>query len=341
MMGVRAAVAAALLGAGFTWGMIHLFGVEFSAGDFYPEYSSLRSDPPGTKLLFDSLSHLPGMEVSRNYLPLEYVNRDRAAVLLFGLGPIFLNAEFLQRMEQLARRGNRVVVAMAFERRSALGDQSILDQSWHIQMAVDPDRSHAHPLFFAKAEDWLVRENAGAKILAVERGFGQGSVLFLAESGAFRNDALIVGNRLAQVSTAIGPSKRVIFDERHFGIAESGSLVGLARRFRLMGLAMGLAIVLALALWKNASGFPPPIETRPPQHYTGRTSFEGLVTLLRRHLRPNELVQTCWEEWLKSNRHEVGLDRAGRAAALAGGAGRDPLEAVREIQAGLHAKGEL
>ena len=32
-----------LIAAGFLWGVLHLFGLQFTEGDVYPEYSSLRS----------------------------------------------------------------------------------------------------------------------------------------------------------------------------------------------------------------------------------------------------------------------------------------------------------
>jgi hypothetical protein len=73
----------------------------------------------------------------------------------------------------------------------------------------------------------------------------------------------------------------------------------------------------------------------------GRTSFAGLVTLLRRHVPARDLAATCWQEWLKTHRHQISPERARRAAAIAGAASGRPLDAVREIQSVVHAKGEL
>ena len=351
MRGARSLAVALLLGAGFTWGILRLLGTQFVAGDFYPEYSSLRSDPKGAKLLFDSLSRMPGLNVTRNYLPLEYLNGN-AAVLLLGLSPGSLDRDFLQHAEDLARRGNRVIAAMMYRSEEQLAEHSPLEEAWHIRLVVDPEPAHAHRLSLAAPAEWVVRERDGSQIFAVEHAFGAGSVLLLAESGEFSNESMIAGDRLERVSAAIGSHQRVALDESHFGIAESGSVVGLVRRFRLVGLALGLVIVGALALWKNTSAFPPPVDTGRNagatwQHQTGRTSFEGLVTLLRRHVRAKDLVQICWEEWLKANRRAVPPERAARAAAIAAGASQHPLEAMREIQAGLlwpptgRAKGEL
>ena len=339
MTGARAAIAGLLLAAAFTWTALRLFGVQFSAGGFYPEYSSLRADPHGAKLLFDSLGRLPGLRVDRNYLPLEYFNRGPASVLLLGIGLDQLNPALFDRVEKLARGGNHVVVALVFREGEGKTGPDSLEGAWHLRLSVGDPKS-AHPVFFTDPGAWIVRDQAANQILAVERSFGSGSVWLSAESTGFANDTLIAG-RLDPVIAALGPSRQVIFDEQHFGISESGSVVGLARRFRLAGFAFGLAIVTALALWRNTSAFPPRRASSPVDHYTGRTSFEGLVTLLQRHVRPSQLAAACWEEWLKANRHQVSADRLSQGAAIAAAGAERPLEAVRELQTALHAKGEL
>jgi len=144
-----------------------------------------------------------------------------------------------------------------------------------------------------------------------------------------------------RVCAAIGTASRVVFDERHFGIAESGTVVGLARRFRLTGMALGLALCAALFIWKNAAGFPPLADAPRSETLAGRTSISGLFTLLRRHIKPADLAATCWNEWLAGNRRELTPDRRARAEAILREHGRTPLDAVREIQTVLHSKGPL
>lgn len=53
--------------AAFLAGVAHLFILRFEAGDTYPAYSSLRTDPLGSKALYDSFASLEGMTVLRNY----------------------------------------------------------------------------------------------------------------------------------------------------------------------------------------------------------------------------------------------------------------------------------
>jgi hypothetical protein len=185
-------------------------------------------------------------------------------------------------------------------------------------------------LYFTEATDWNVLERVGPKLLAIERDFGKGSIVLFAESADFTNEATVAADRLEVVSMAIGGGTHVVFDEQHLGIAETCSFVGLARRFRLTGVALGLAISAALFLWRSAAAFPPALSA-PDVPLSGRTSLAGLLTLLRRHIPPEELAATCWREWLIANRHSVSADRLERAAAIVRNAANGPLEAAREI----------
>jgi Domain of unknown function (DUF4350) len=71
---------ALLWGALFVVGMTRLFWLRFEAGDLYPPYSSLRSDPLGVQALYESLGEVG--EVSRNFRPLGQVALDPASTFL-------------------------------------------------------------------------------------------------------------------------------------------------------------------------------------------------------------------------------------------------------------------
>jgi hypothetical protein len=53
--------------AAFAVGLFRLFTLRFEAGDIYPPYSSLRSDPLGTMALFESLAKMPGVNLVRDF----------------------------------------------------------------------------------------------------------------------------------------------------------------------------------------------------------------------------------------------------------------------------------
>jgi hypothetical protein len=334
----RATLLIALLAALFTYGLIAAFSIRFSTGEVYPDYSSLRAGPSGAKLLYDSLSRTPGLTAARNYFPLSYVDDTNSTIFFLALGPGEL-IDQPETYERLANRGNRVVAALDWKGGEKPKRLAEIEKRWHIQFGFDPDQKHPHPLYFAEAPEWQVLERDGPKILAIERDFQKGSMVLFSESDSFSNQSTVKLERLAPLSAAIGPNSRVVFDEQHFGISESGTVVGLARRFHLTGMAIGLALCAALFIWKNSAGFPPPAATARPETLAGRTSISGLVTLLERHIKPADLAATCWNQWLAGNRDAIAPERQASAEAILREYARQPLRAVRDIQTVLHAKG--
>lgn len=355
-----------MLAALFLGSAIVLFNRQFASGELYPQFSTLRTDRMGAKLLYDSLRKLHGIAVERNFQPLEFLPRDGATLVLLGLNPARANWDdemLLQSAEKIAARGNRVILALYadpekrtflqedLERKDQMNPNGAgkkseapaappLQSMWKIWLRFDPDPDADHPLYFQKAEGWRVLASDNGRQLTVVRAWGKGSVVLMAESDAFTNESAAEMDGLDDLCAALGPYRRIVFDEQHLGVAESGSIVGMARQFRLIGLAVGLGLCAALFIWRNASGFPPPAPSRAADRFAGRTSHAGLLTLLKRHIPPGELAAVCWREWLSTNQRQVTPEMKQRAdAILAGAAG--PLEATRALESLTGAKGEL
>jgi hypothetical protein len=328
---------AALLFAGGLW---QLANRELAGGGVYPEYSSLRADPDGSKLLFDALGRLPGIAVERNFLPLNAVQEEHAAILMIGVPPQSLDTEAeLHPIEALAFAGNRVLVAFHFERGLSELRLPTLERRWGARTGVDRSGPRGHPFFFRESQGWTALRVSGEKILAMERTLGSGSILLVAESAGFANSGVWAGRETDLVSQAIGDYRRVVFDESHLGIAESGSLLAMARRFGLMGFAAGLGICALLFVWKSVSGFPPPAPVREGARF-GIDAQAGLVTLLRRHIAAKDLPAACWRAWLETNRRSVPEDRIARVEQILSELA-DPAVVLRRAGAVLQAKGEL
>jgi hypothetical protein len=331
--------AAAALGLAFLFLAARLFGIQFAAGSVYPEYSSLRSDPMGSRLLFDALAATSGIRVERNFLPNEYLPHQGTTILFLAVPPDRA-AEDRQVFEKAATGGNRVVVALDLTE----GPKTLENDKdgWRLKIETDSGKGRAHRYYFGECPGWRVLDRAGPKALAIERDFGKGSVALFAGNSDFNNQSTLACDRLRQVTAALGPNSHIVFDEQHLGIAEGGSIMQMARRFRLGGLVLGLLLVAALFLWRDATGFPPTVAASGSGgRMAGRTSQAGLLTLLRRHVAPRDLAAACWQEWLNGNRGQVSAERAQRCAEIAARTEDRPLDAVREIAAALHAKGEF
>ncbi len=337
-------VLAALLGAAFGGGVLYLFERRFSAGNAYPAYSTLRADPAGAKVLFESLERLPGISVARSYRPLERLGDGASTVLLLGLEPYTFAvqpASEIRDAEAFAQRGNRLVFGMA----EAVGREpsrpAQLERLWGVRFGLDFDKEGRANLYFAEARNWEAIALDGTRAVAIERAFGKGSVVLVADGRMFCNQAVADARQTALLARIIGARRRIVFDEAHFGMVESGSVAALARRFRLQGLALGLAAVAILFIWKNTSSFPPVGVARREEKTLGRTSVAGLVTLLRRHIAPDRLAAACWQEWLKSHARDIAPTRRAQAEAAIRDHADRPAEALREIQTIVRAKGAI
>jgi len=330
------ALAVTLAGV-FLAGLVALFNADFASGEVYPQYSTLRADPKGAKLLFESLRAMPGLTVTRNFMPVGNLAGGGATVVLLGLHELDFDV-----MENLAKRGNRVVAALREDWQPEAKESGEIFKRWQVRLAVDPEKDRAYHLYFSAAQGWSPMDREEEKLVAIERSFGRGTVALLAASDDFSNGSAVESDRLPQVTAALGANSRIVFDESHLGIAESGSVVGLARRFRMMGLAAGLAIFAALFIWRNSSSFPGhELQASRPVVLAGRTSASGLLTLLRKNIPPRELTAACWQEWLTGRRREFSPERVERAEQIARSMADRPLEAAREIHAILHSKGSL
>ncbi len=108
-------VAGILLVVAFGYGVLHLFALRFAQGDVYPPYSSLRSDPLGTKALFDALGSMPSLETTRNFRPLTQLKPvDRVTLFYIGVpNEAKWGKSELRYFETLVGGGSRAVFAFA------------------------------------------------------------------------------------------------------------------------------------------------------------------------------------------------------------------------------------
>ena len=87
LSGARGTAILAVLAALFLYGLAELYQRRLVSGDIYPVYSSLRADPLGTKLLYESLGELGRFELRRSFEPLDRFHAGGATVLYIGQDP--------------------------------------------------------------------------------------------------------------------------------------------------------------------------------------------------------------------------------------------------------------
>ena len=96
-------------------GVSHLFILRFQAGDIYPAYSSLRSDPLGSRAFYDSLENFNEFSVQRNYSFLHSLKIGPDDVLFYlGAdipGSDLLPARISKDLDRLTESGARLVIS--------------------------------------------------------------------------------------------------------------------------------------------------------------------------------------------------------------------------------------
>lgn len=100
----------------FLFGIVTLFTMRFEKGDVYPVYSSLRTDPLGTKVFYESLSMLKGISTTRNYRVFSQVDDyQQATIFYFGAHAGLLHSMDkgdVESLENMIARGSRFVILL-------------------------------------------------------------------------------------------------------------------------------------------------------------------------------------------------------------------------------------
>ena len=121
----RLVFALLLLGA-LGYGLTELFLLRFTSGNVYPPYSTLRTDPLGTKALYAALEDLPQWKVHRNLRAITKLQAGPQTTLLYVGTPVtaFWQPDELRYVEQLVTEGARVVITFL-----PLEEQPAMDES--------------------------------------------------------------------------------------------------------------------------------------------------------------------------------------------------------------------
>src|SRR6202034_2311452 len=200
------------LAAVFVGGIAYLFHLEFAGGDVYPTDSTLRSDPAGAELIFDSVRRLPGLTAVRNYQPILRLLPDRdSTILMLGIDPrpfAVQPAEDLREFEKIASRGNRLVLGMRPGSGRAPPRHNALERNWGVRFGLDFEKEGNAILYFAEADHWDVLERSGPRPVVVERAFGKGSIALVAAGWLFSNKSVAEARHTALLARIIGSHTR-------------------------------------------------------------------------------------------------------------------------------------
>ena len=316
---------------------------QYSSGELYRRASSLRTDQEGSSVWFEALAKT-GIHVDRNYAPLDALQPGSSALILLGVAPGTLNGkETADAIEKLAKSGSRVTLTL-----EGSLFQPAKVKTWDLEIAPtkkqdDDDENNDEDgrewrNHFVVGSTWSVIREQLDKPVVIERKFGTGVVAISAATAPFLNQSLQEDRDLALLNWAIAGKDTVIFDESHLGSTQSGTIVGLIRRFRLQGVAAALFIASLLFVWRASVPFPPVADDGQDMPApAGTTSGDALSNLLERRIPPAKLISVCVQEWSRDFSRRAGQETVREASKVAEEKGPDTerWERVRSI---VHAK---
>ena len=240
---------------------------------------------------------------------------------MLGVDPVGwsqVREDTLKEYEDLTSKGARLVIAFLPISKPWAADKEVyaVEKLWHIRfhfkdVDAEPGEILRETALEIKAgPDWSRIGNS-----TVEKHFGTGTIVLEVDSYPLSNEGLREERNSGLILQLAGPAKEIIFDENHFGVVETGSVVKLMRKYHLEGALAVLMLVAGLFLWRSGSSLLPSRAPRAEEAVMGRDSLEGMTALLRRGIAEKDLVRICYEEWKQTplNDHkarDIGISNA-------------------------------
>lgn len=264
-----AAAAAAL-------GVATYFAAEASAAHHTVEFSSLRTDPEGTRALFGAYQRL-GLRVIRGYNADALGQLTPAETVVFVVAPGDWGREASARYEDFMRRGGRVFVAhpskggLAERLGASLGN-------------AKPGEAPTLTLH----GPWIASAWQGGRVSVAQRKFGRGEAVAAGDAEFLSNEALSASPDLKLLAWLVAGRTTVWVDETTHMLGEVRGMPWLVRRYQLGSGLQWLLIVAGLWVWMRAAR----LERAPQTAIEGEiaveeTFFDGYVRLLGRIRRPD------------------------------------------------------
>lgn len=292
-------------------------------GSTYPEWSTMRSDPKGAKVLYLALQRM-GVPVRRNYESWTEKTGERAEYVLMGAPPLVLQEA--KAVERLLAGGGVALFAL---RPASLRASARTEKLGFVQKA----RTGLQ----LRSREWRCLEGEPQSCQWAERKMGAGRVWLLADASVLQNGALHDDRNTALLARLFPGALPVVFDESHLGVGETSGVGVLLRRYRLFP-AVGLLLLSALLfVWRSSVSVLP--EKEPVAASMTPQPAASLRTLLEQRVPRATLLETLVGEWRRAlpllppwQRERVDEMEAALAGAKEE---KDPRKGYAELQAAV------
>ncbi|MBU1054988.1 MAG: hypothetical protein KKC46_14345 [Proteobacteria bacterium] len=156
-------------------------------------------------------------------------------------------------------------------------------------------------LFLTKlSKEWDIIATVEDDPVIIERKYGNGSIIICTDTYFISNEGLRNESTPALLTFMIGKNSNIIFDEAHLGIQKNPGITSLILKYNLYGPVIAIFIFAILFIRKNSSHFLPPFDTVKAPQVSARDQSSGLISLLKRNINKDKLLNICINEWEKS-----------------------------------------
>jgi hypothetical protein len=163
-----------------------------------------------------------------------------------------------------------------------------------------PSGSWLGPLYFQDIQSpWRVVAEADHLPVVIERSFGGGNVILIADSYLLSNGSLASDRDAGFLGWLFRKQTTILFDESHFGIMENPGIASLARRYGLDSAFFVLLILALFFVWANRYSLTPLSTKRASRNLIvpGQGGEAVFVNLLRRSLPAKDLLSASADLW--------------------------------------------
>jgi hypothetical protein len=307
--------------------------------------SSLREDPYGTSLLFDSYARA-GHQVNRSQDEDSLSDQDALSTTVFFIGgqssddwkfekgQFRVGEKFRVRLEQFLARGGRVVlVAPAWKLKSE-------SQGWEVENKWNKTADDSGPawispegnampagsenMYVANDVPWLetdaswtvlyssavdanAKADSPAHVHMAMRRVGNGELIAASQESFLLNEAIKTRPNPALLDFLAGGRPVVWVDETLHGLHQSEGVLWLVQRYRLQVALLLFWGTLLVLLW-SMSGDLARRPSRDVDAYLMRQSEGAGVAarrLLQRSVATEKVVAECWEDFRRRSPQEA------------------------------------
>lgn len=314
----------------FAFSAYKVLDMRFKEGDVYPRYSSLRHDPMGTSIFFQSLGK---MDYTVTTLLEESLleGLDPGDTILFILSPSFnFSKEAREGIVGFILHGGRVLL-------TEKDHNSLMD---FFDTRIDPNQrdwendGDENNRGILKAEPGEMFDFLDEKLTIMDLSplisewprtqtvysikdkdivllltHGKGDMIICSETYFISNESLIKEPPVRFFTWIMDGRKQVLVDEYHHGISSRKGISFLLEKYHLYWSIAYMILIFILYLWHVLPRFRKPIPRSLSETPRIRSSLDGYTHILTKTVPKDRLLDISLEQWIKSSRNRLFVEK--------------------------------